>query len=345
MTRQLLPDWVLQDVDLTAHNTLALPARAAWLAKIDSVEQLHELAAVVNCPIQRFILGGGSNLVLTEDFEGLVLHMALSGKMLATEDHEAWYVTAAAGEQWHDFVLWTLQMGWPGLENLVLIPGTVGAAPIQNIGAYGLELSDRFFSLNALDMESGEIRAFSKEECRFSYRGSLFKEMGWHLDGRFVITEVTFRLPKVWRANIAYADLKQALSTIENPTADEVANAVIALRQSKLPDPEVLPNAGSFFQNPLVNAAELEHLLARYPEMPHYPQADGRFKLAAGWLIEKALWKGKRLGKVGMYEKQALVLVNYDQGNGADVMALTKAVQNDVKNRFGIDLMPEPVLR
>jgi UDP-N-acetylmuramate dehydrogenase len=334
------------NADLTALNTLALPARAAHLARITEAEQLPVLMADPRChDTPRFVLGGGSNLVLTGDFDGLMLHMAITGRELAGEDSDAWYVRAGAGENWHDFVEWTLAQGWPGLENLSLIPGTVGAAPIQNIGAYGLELAERFHSLQAYDMQRGEVVRFDRKACRFGYRDSVFKQEGWHLEGRFVITGVTFRLPKTWQPLIRYADIPAELDArgIASPNARQIADAVIAIRQRKLPDPAIIPNAGSFFHNPIVDATSASKITAAYPALPHYPQPDGRVKLAAGWLIEQAGWKGKDLGPVGMFEKQALILVNRGHACGADVAALAQAVQADVRQQFAIELTPEPI--
>ena len=329
-------------VDLSPFNTLALPGRAALYRRITAPAQLAapELGAG-----RRFILGGGSNLVLTGDFDGLLLHMAIPGKRLRGEDGEAIYIEAGAGENWHDFVQWTLAQGWPGLENLSLIPGTVGAAPIQNIGAYGLEVAERFHSLTAFDMERGESVRFDRTACRFGYRDSVFKQEGWHLEGRFVITDVTFRLPRQWQPLTRYADIAGELAAREvvTPTAQQIADAVIAVRQRKLPDPARIPNTGSFFHNPVVDAATADRLVAENPSLPHYPQATGRVKLAAGWLIDQAGWKGRDLGPVGMYEKQALVLVNRGGATGADVTALMRAVQSDVRERFGVELTPEPV--
>jgi len=331
-----------RNVDLTPFNTLALPGKAAAYQKITAADQL---AAPELVGQRRFILGGGSNLVLTGDFAGLVLHMAIPGKRLLKEDAEAFYIEAGAGENWHDFVQWTLQQGWPGLENLSLIPGTVGAAPIQNIGAYGLEVSECFHSLTAWDFEKQAFFPVDRGNCRFGYRDSIFKQEGWHLSGRMAITSVVFRLPKAWTPNLRYADVNQELTTlnIARPTPQDVANAIIAVRQRKLPDPAVVPNTGSFFHNPVVEAAEAEALAADFPTLPRYAQSDGRVKLAAGWLIEQAGWKGKNLGPVGMYEKQALVLVNRGGATGDDVKRTMAAVQADVRARFGVELSPEPI--
>ena len=341
-----LPDFVEREANLAQRNSLALPAQAALYARITGVAQLEELADFYAPGDRRvFTLGGGSNLVLSGDVDGLVLHMAIPGRELAGEDADAWYVRAGAGENWHDFVQWTLAQGWPGLENLALIPGTVGATPIQNIGAYGLEVAERFHASTAFDMQTGEIVRFDRTACRFGYRDSVFKQEGWHLDGRFVITDVTFRLPKAWAPLTRYADIAAELAAqdIITPDARQIGDAVVAVRRRKLPDPAELPNTGSFFHNPVVEAATAERLLASHPGLPCYPQADGRVKLAAGWLIEQAGWKGRDLGPVGMYEKQALVLVNRGGATGRDVVALMQAVQRDVAEKFGVELTPEPV--
>lgn len=327
-------------VDLTSCTTLALPGRASAYLRVAQPAQLQD------CPDgPRFVLGGGSNVVVTGDFDGLVLHMAIPGRRLAGEDAEAWYVEAGAGENWHDLVCWTLDQGWPGLENLALIPGTVGAAPIQNIGAYGLELEQRFHSLTAYDFDTGQLIRFDHRACRFGYRDSIFKREGWHQSGRLAIVAVTLRLPKAWTACCAYSDVAAELAhrRLATPDAKDIAAAIVAIRQRKLPDPTHLANAGSFFHNPVVTAAVAERLGAAYPALPRYPQADGRVKLAAGWLIEAVGWKGRDLGPVGMYAHQALVLVNRGGASGADVLRTMAAVQADVRRQFGIELTPEPV--
>ncbi len=342
----MFPDFVERDVNLVRSNTLALPGLAAFYARITCVDQLKQLAgAGLPDTLRCFVLGGGSNLVLSGDFDGLILHQAIAGRQLLGEDNEAWYVSAGAGESWPEFVDWTLNQGWPGLENLALIPGMVGAAPIQNIGAYGLEVAERFHSLQACDMRSGELKHFSRDDCRFGYRDSLFKQQGWHLSGRFVITEVTFRLPKAWQPLIHYADIPAELKArgVVEPNARQLAEAIVALRQRKLPDPKQLPNAGSFFHNPVIDAATAQRLSAAYPGLPCYRQPDGRIKIAAGWLIEQSGWKGKRLGAVGMYENQALILVNHGGATGADVAQLMRTVQQEVREKFAIDLTPEPI--
>jgi UDP-N-acetylmuramate dehydrogenase len=336
-------DRLRQDVALDCFNTLRLPARAAWFAAVDSVDGLR---AVLDDPrvqgLPRLVIGGGSNLVLAGDFAGLVLHVAFHGRSCVQQDEGAFYIRAGGGENWHDFVRWTLEMGWPGLENLSLIPGTVGAAPVQNIGAYGLEMAEYFYSLRAYDLDTGKTVGFDKRDCAFGYRDSFFKQAG---KGRYLIAAVTFRLPKKWKPVTGYADVSRELEAqgIAVPTPLQLSDAVIAVRRRKLPDPAEIGNAGSFFKNPVVSADDHARLVAAHPGLPSYPQADGGVKLAAGWLIEQAGWKGRCLGPVGCYEKQALVLVNHGGATGADVLAVSAAVRSDVRVRFGVDLEPEPV--
>ncbi|KON82369.2 UDP-N-acetylmuramate dehydrogenase [Azoarcus sp. PA01] len=329
--------------DLQALNTFGLPARADRLAIIEHPAQLAPLLARPDwTEAPRLVLGGGSNLVLSGDFHGLVLKVAIGGRRLVGDDDDAWYVEAGAGENWHDFVRWTLAQGWPGLENLSLIPGTVGAAPIQNIGAYGLELAERFASLAAVSLETGASFRLDAADCRFAYRDSIFKH---ELAGRALVTSVTFRLPKRWLPVTRYADVAEELVARGSvaPRPLDVSDAVIAIRRRKLPDPAALGNVGSFFKNPVVDAATLERLVAGDPGLPHYLQPDGGAKLAAGWLIDRCGWKGRALGPVGVYERQALVLVNRGGATGADVRRLAQAIRDDVSRRFGVELEPEPV--
>ena len=338
-----LPPACERDVDLAPFNTLRLPGRAAGLLRLRAAA---DLLALIQAPgwaaTARLVLGGGSNLVLRGDFAGVVIKVDIPGRRLVAVTPAAWIVEAGAGENWHDFVRWTLAQGWPGLENLSLIPGTVGAAPIQNIGAYGLELADRFAALDAIDLHTGEQHEFSAADCAFGYRDSVFKRN----PGRWLVTAVRFRLPRPWQAVTRYVDVAQELAArgITRPAALDISDAVIAIRQRKLPDPAVIGNAGSFFKNPVVEAAQCRQLLAAHPGMPHYAQPDGREKLAAGWLIEQAGWKGRDLGPVGCYERQALVLVNRGGACGADVLRAAQAIIADVEARFGVRLEPEPVV-
>ena len=322
-------------------NTFGLPARAAWLARIETLEQLAELRTrpAWHCQPRR-VLGAGSNVVLSGDIAGLVLQVQIRGRRLVAEDAQAWYVQAGAGENWHELVRWSLDCGWPGLENLAGIPGTMGAAPVQNIGAYGLELADRFHTLQALDLHSGELLTWERDACQFAYRDSVFKRSA----SRYLISSVTLRLPKRWQAQLAYSELAQALASCAEPSPLDIAQAVLTLRSRKLPDPQHLGNAGSFFKNPLLEAAHFARLMQRYPQIAHYPQADGRVKVAAGWLIERCGWKGKRSGTVGVYAQQALVLVNHGGASGREVVQLATAIQATVQDKFEIVLEIEPVI-
>jgi UDP-N-acetylmuramate dehydrogenase len=288
------------------------------------------------------VLGGGSNILLTRDFSGLVLHVGIKGIEIVGEDTDATYVRAAAGENWHQFVQWTLAHGLGGLENLSLIPGSVGAAPIQNIGAYGIEIKDLFHSLTLFDFETGEQTVLDKAECMFGYRDSVFKH---RLRDRAVVLDVTFALPKQWQPNLRYADVTNELAarSITQPTAQDISAAVIAIRTRKLPDPAVIGNAGSFFKNPVVTPMQRDALLQRYPQMVNYAQPDGSVKLAAGWLIDQCGWKGKTAGAAGVYENQALVLVNRGGASGAEIAQLAAAIQADVAQRFDVQLEPEPI--
>jgi UDP-N-acetylmuramate dehydrogenase len=334
---------------LKAHNTFGFDVRARFACRIEHEAQL--MAAVRDARatgLPSLVLGGGSNVVLTGDFPGLVLLVALRGRRVVREDDDAWYVEAAGGEPWHEFVAWTLSQGLPGLENLALIPGTVGAAPIQNIGAYGLEMCERFASLRAVELATGDVVERDAEACGFGYRDSFFKREG---RDRFVITSVTFRLPKVWQPRAGYADLARELAAGSDratggdrpPTAQAIFDAVVAVRRAKLPDPLELGNAGSFFKNPVVDAAQFDALKSREPDVVSYLQADGRVKLAAGWLIDRCGWKGRAMGAAAVHERQALVLVNRGGASGAEVLALARAIQRDVLERFGVELEAEPV--
>ncbi len=338
------PSPIQRDVDLRALNTFGLPARAAGYARIASLAALRTaLAEPAWQRAPRLVLGGGSNLVFTRDFDGLVLHIALAGTRIVGEDADAVLVEAAAGENWHGLIEWALAQGLGGLENLALIPGTVGASPIQNIGAYGLEMRERFAGLRALELASGEERRLGAEDCAFGYRDSAFKHA---LKDRCVITAVTFRLPKRWTPATRYAELAAELRTagITAPTPRDVFDAICAIRRRKLPDPATVGNAGSFFKNPLVGAEQAAALRARFPELVAYPHGDAAFKLAAGWLIDRCGWKGRTLGRAGVYERQALVLVNRGGATGREVLALARAIQADVRGRFGVELEPEPLI-
>jgi UDP-N-acetylmuramate dehydrogenase len=339
------PDsWLESDVSLKALNTFGLPAYARRLARIRSDADVRR---VLDSPevgrAAKLILGGGSNLVLTRDVDEVVLKVEVPGLRLVEARPDAFIVEAGAGMTWHDVVTQTLAQGWPGLENLALIPGTAGAAPVQNIGAYGLELADRFDSLEGVDLVTGRGVTLERALCQFGYRDSVFKHV---LAGKVVITRVRLRLPRPWRPVLGYLELerKVAETGIADPTPHQVYEWICAIRRAKLPDPSLIGNAGSFFKNPVVSEDQCRDIIGRDPHVVHYPMPDGSFKLAAGWLIEACGWKGKSIGRAGVYEKQALVLVNRGDAIGAEVVTLARAIQESVYGRFGIRLEPEPVV-
>ncbi len=353
---------VEKNVPLQAFNTFRIVAKAHALARITSEADVQALLAdPAWAASPTFVLGGGSNIVLTGDVKPLVLKVEVPGRRLVAETDKHWVVEAGAGEGWHDFVTWTLDQGYPGLENMALIPGTVGASPVQNVGAYGVELQDRFESLDAIDLHTGQVFTLNAAQCAFGYRDSVFKHaskadgdthQALGLKDRALILRVRFALPKAWKPVLGYADLerKMAESGITQPTARQIYNWVCEVRRAKLPDPNVIGNAGSFFKNPTVTPEQCADIIAREPKVVHYPLHDGSVKLAAGWLIDACGWKGKTVGQAGVYEKQALVLVNRGagvDGNGAtggEVMTLAKAIQTSVYERFGILLESEPVV-
>ncbi len=331
-------------VSLRPYNTFGLPAVAHTLVRIGSDADVRR---VVDHPelgrAPKFVLGGGSNIVLTRDMPQVVLKVEVRGLRLAATRGDAWVVEAGAGESWHDLVAWSLAQGLPGLENLALIPGTVGAAPVQNIGAYGIELKDRFESLDAVDLVTGRSVTLGPEICAFGYRDSVFKHA---LAGRSVITRVRLRLPRPWQPVLGYLDLERKMkeSATAAPSPQQVFDWVCAIRRAKLPDPAVVGNAGSFFKNPVVTPEQCRDIIGRDPAIVHYPMPDGSVKLAAGWLIDACGWKGKSIGRAGVYERQALVLVNRGGAIGSEVMTLARAIQESVYGRFGIRLEPEPVV-
>lgn len=344
-----------RNVPLQPHNSFGIAARAERLLRLTSAADVQAFLASPERSEPHFLLGGGSNIVITGDVKPLVLKIELMGKQLVSEDDKAWVVQAAAGENWHEFVAWTLAQGWPGLENLALIPGSVGASPVQNIGAYGVELQDRFESLDAIDLQTGQIFTLNAAQCAFGYRDSVFKhapsdQRDLGLAGRALITQVRFRLPKKWQCDVSYLDLskKQAQYGVAHPTPQQVFDWVCEIRRAKLPDPDRLGSAGSFFKNPTVSPEQCADIIAREPRLVHYNLADGRIKLAAAWLIDACGWRGKSVGNAAVYDRQALVIVNKggrsNPCTGGEVMTLAKAIQTSVYERFGIRLEPEPVV-
>jgi len=339
-------------VPLQAHNTFGIVAKARELVRVRCDDDLR---AVLSDPQRagapKFVLGGGSNIVLTGDVKPLVLKMEIPGIRVLEDGPRATVVEAGAGVPWHDFVTWTLDHDLPGLENLALIPGSVGASPVQNVGAYGVEVQDRFESLDAMDLATGRIFTLDAAQCAFGYRDSVFKhapaqEGDFGLAGRAVILRVRFRLPRPWKPELGYLDLQRRMeeARVSQPTARQVYDWVCAIRRAKLPDPRVIGNAGSFFKNPTVTPEQCSDIIAREPNIVHYPMPDGSVKLAAGWLIDACGWKGKTVGHAGVYEKQALVLVNRGGATGGEVVTLARAIQTSVYERFGIRLEPEPVV-
>ncbi len=341
-----------KNVPLRSYNTFGIVARAHTLVRIASEADVLALQGDATLAAQaKFVLGGGSNIVLTGDVRPVVLKVEVVGKRLVAETDKAWVVEAGAGERWHDFVAWTLDQGYPGLENLALIPGTVGASPVQNIGAYGVELQDRFEALDAVDLLTGQRFSLNAAQCAFGYRDSVFKHQGGlGLEGRALITRVRFHLPKAWRPVLGYLDLerKMAATGVDQPSARQIFDWICEIRRAKLPDPAVIGNAGSFFKNPTVSTEQCADIIARDPKVVYYQLANGTVKLAAGWLIDACGWKGKTVGNAGVFDKQALVLVNRGgtdhPATGGEVMTLAKAIQTSVYERFGIRLEPEPVV-
>jgi len=335
----------ITETDLTALNTLGLSSKGTAVFRLRSTSQLQELQAQLPRYTGTFVLGGGSNVVLAPSIDKLVIKVETRGMTVLEESERHIIVEAQAGENWHTFVHHCVRSGMPGLENLALIPGTVGASPVQNIGAYGVEFDQRFHSLLAWDLHHGGVSEFGYADCDFSYRHSYFKAEG---AGRWLILAVRFCLPKPWRPVLDYPDLLRHASLLSDGQAVQpqaIFNAVCDIRTRKLPDPAVLGNAGSFFKNPIVSAAQYEALREKHPGLVAYPQADGQhYKLAAGWLIDQAGWKGRRMGPVGVHDRQALVLVHHGGGNADDVLRLASAIRDDVLTRYGVALEQEPIL-
>ncbi len=331
---------VQKDISLKPYNTFGIDANARYFCEINSLEDLREALRAKEYP-DKFIISGGSNMLITRNIDALVLHINLKGIELVTEDEDYVILKVMAGENWHDMVLWTLDQGYGGLENMSLIPGNTGTAPIQNIGAYGVELKDTFVSCQAMKIEDRSIQEFSKKDCQFGYRDSYFKNEG---HGKYIIVSVNFRLTKQnHRLNTSYGSIEQELIAkgIKNPSIKDISDAVVAIRKSKLPDPKELGNSGSFFKNPVLSAKKFSNFLKQCPEAPYYEVAENAIKVPAGWLIERCGFKGKRFGNVGVHAKQALVLVNYGGGTGQEVLDLANNIIHAVHKKFGIEITPE----
>ena len=325
---------------LKSYNTFGLEAHARYFFAIEDIGHLPQLNTLDAFSTNRLILGGGSNILLTKDFEGIVVHNNLKGIELIKEDDTSVHVKVAAGEVWHDFVMHAIDKAWAGIENLSLIPGRIGASPMQNIGAYGVELKDVFHELEAWDIDKEQVVTFDRNKCQFGYRESVFKHT---LKNQFIILSVTFRLSKSSEVNVSYGAIQEVLKSmgVHSPGIKEVSDAVIAIRSSKLPNPIEIGNAGSFFKNPVVPINLVNTLKESFPEMPSYPINNASAKIPAGWLIEQAGWKGKRFNNFGVHKKQALVLVNYGGAKGQDIKNLAFDIQEDIFAKFKIKLTPE----
>ncbi|HRI58708.1 MAG TPA: UDP-N-acetylmuramate dehydrogenase [Saprospiraceae bacterium] len=330
---------IQENISLLPFNTFGIPAQAAHFADIHSVDELRTALRSGLSPV--FVLGGGSNVLFTRNPEGLVLKNSIRGIEIARRFKNKVWVKIGAGEVWHDFVLWAVQNDFGGAENMSLIPGTVGAAPVQNIGAYGIELKDLFIGLDAVELATGKLRHFKHGDCRFGYRDSFFKREG---KGKYCITSVVLSLTtNRHRINVSYGDIRKTLDAggISRPTIADVSRAVCQIRSSKLPDPAKIGNCGSFFKNPETDRAVLERIRLTHPMVPHFDLPGGDVKIPAGWLIEQCGWKGKRVGNTGCYEKQALVLVNHGGATGEEVKNLAYAIIDSVEQTFGVRLEPE----
>jgi len=324
---------IQHNISLKQYNTFGIEVNAK---RFVSVSSLSELQSILQNEKDIFLLGGGSNMLLTKNIENLVIHLDLKGIKVKDTEKNHVLVTAEASENWHDFVVWCISQNYGGLENLSLIPGNVGTSPIQNIGAYGVEIKDTFQQLEALEIATGNIKTFSISACNFGYRNSVFKNQ---LKGKYVITNVTFKLTKnKHHLNISYGDIKNHLKDIEHPSLKEISDAVISIRQRKLPDPKEIGNSGSFFKNPIIDSTLFNSLQKTYPQIPHYVVSENVIKIPAGWLIEQCGFKGQRFGDAGVHTKQALVLVNYGNANGEDIYNLAQKIQQTVKDTFGISL-------
>ncbi|RAJ06135.1 UDP-N-acetylmuramate dehydrogenase [Arenibacter echinorum] len=331
---------IQEDISLKKYNTFGIDAKAKFFCEINSIADLKKALSLQGYPTL-FILGGGSNMLITKDLENLVLHINLKGIEVVSENKDVAIIKVSAGENWHNMVLWTLDRDYGGLENLSLIPGNTGTAPIQNIGAYGVELKDTFLSCDAMEIATRELKTFTKEECQFGYRDSYFKNEGL---GKYIITSVSFKLTKRnHKLNVDYGAIISELQNngIGNPSIKEVSNAVISIRKSKLPDPKELGNSGSFFKNPVVDKQQFDNFTKLNPTAPFYKVSENEFKIPAGWLIEQCGYKGKRFGDAGVHKNQALVLVNYGNASGAEIIELAENIIDSVSQRFGIMISPE----
>ena len=334
-----IPAKLTPNLGLKDRNTFGLDAVADFAYDITAADQVPGVMGnIAEKNLAWRVLGGGSNVILPSVLPGATLLINITGQEILSSDQTHTLIAVGAGVNWHEFVAWTLENNLPGLENLALIPGTVGAAPIQNIGAYGVEIADYIESIEAFDAKTHAFVTLPKEACQFAYRDSYFKQN----PHRFIVTKVVFRIPKNWEARIHYADLAKQFANNPHPSAEEIFLAVCKIRTHKLPDPKVIGNAGSFFQNPVIPNEQYETLLQKHAGLVSYPDSPGKRKLAAGWLIDQCGFKGQRMGEVGVYENQALVLVNHGKGTAQDILGLAKCIQDKVRKEFGVSLEIEP---
>ncbi len=331
---------IKNNVSLKSYNTFGIDVNAKFLCEVSSINDLKKALLLENYP-SKFIISGGSNMLLTKEIDALVIHINLKGITIISEDKDYVTLKVMAGENWHDMIIWTLNQGYGGLENMSLIPGNSGTAPIQNIGAYGVELKDNFISCEAMNIANQTLKVFSKQECNFGYRDSYFKNEG---KGTFIITSITLRLTKNnHNINTSYGSIQEELDKkgIENPTPKNVSDAVIAIRESKLPNPKILGNSGSFFKNPVLTKPAFDAFIEANENAPFYKISENEYKVPAGWLIEQCGYKGKRFNDAGVHKKQALVLVNYGNATGQEILNLAHSIINDVNKKFKIEITPE----
>ena len=332
---------IIENYPLLKLNTFGVDVKAKYFTSINTINELIELTKTnLFKDLELLILGGGSNILFTKDFDGLVILNNIKGKEIIDQNQQSIFLKIGAGENWHELVMYCVDNGWGGIENLSLIPGNTGTAPMQNIGAYGVEIKETFVELEALEISSGNIVKFNNSDCEFGYRESVFKNK---MKNQYIILNITLELKKNPVLNINYGDVKAILERqkIKNPAIKEVSSAIISIRQSKLPDPKKIGNSGSFFKNPIVSLNQLEQIKKKYPKVVNYEINENEFKIAAGWLIERAGWKGKKFNNYGVHEKQALVLVNYGLANGMEIFELSEKIILDIKDKFGITLERE----
>ncbi|MHA7863860.1 UDP-N-acetylmuramate dehydrogenase [Flagellimonas marinaquae] len=331
---------IQENISLKNYNTFGIDVKARFFVEITGLVQLQKVLELKAYP-KKFIISGGSNMLLTKDIDALVMHIGLKGITVVEEDEQSVEVKVMAGENWHELVLWSLEKGYGGLENLSLIPGNVGTAPIQNIGAYGVELKDVFVSCAAMDVKTGELEGFDNEACAFGYRDSIFKN---EAKDKYIITSVVLKLTKKDHVlHTGYGSIENELKEkgIVHPTIQDISEAVIAIRRSKLPDPKEIGNSGSFFKNPVISKKAFDRFIKKHPEAPFYEVDDNEFKIPAGWLVEQCGFKGKRFGDAGVHDKQALVLVNHGNATGQEILDLSKKIQEEVHKQFKIKIQPE----